>query len=255
MTGAMKRTAEVALALALAIWSMPASSQTCHDQSFEGARYSVCEVRAGDDLRLFLDDAEGQRLGTFDRVERELSAEGRTLRFAMNAGMYHPDRSPVGYYVEAGEEKARLVRSAGPGNFGLLPNGVFCILPDAFAVQETLAFDAARPACRYATQSGPMLVISGSLHPRFLPGSDSRFVRNGVGVTADGKTAYFAISEGPVTFHEFARLFRDGLKASDALYFDGNISRLYAPELGRDDFGFPMGPIVGLATTPDGAGN
>ena len=42
-----------------------------------------------------------------------------------------------------------------------------------------------------------------------------------------------------------ARFFRDGLGLSDALYFDGNISRLYAPSLGRHDGGFPMGPIVG----------
>ena len=31
----------------------------------------------------------------------------------------------------------------------------------------------------------------------------------------------------------------------ETLYFDGNISRLYAPSLGRHDGGFPMGPMVG----------
>ena len=55
----------------------------------------------------------------------------------------------------------------------------------------------------------------------------------------------FAISNEAVNFHSFARLFRDELGLQDALYFDGNISRLYAPELGRHDAGFPMGPIVG----------
>jgi uncharacterized protein YigE (DUF2233 family) len=64
-------------------------------------------------------------------------------------------------------------------------------------------------------------------------------------VAADG-TAYFAISERPVTFHQFARLFRDRLKTPDALYLDGNVSRLYAPDLGRDDAGFAMGPMLGL---------
>jgi uncharacterized protein YigE (DUF2233 family) len=93
-----------------------------------------------------------------------------------------------------------------------------------------------------------MLVIDGALHPRFLPDSTSRYVRNGVGVSADGATIYFVISDEPVTFHEFARLFRDGLGTPDALYFDGNISRLYAPEIGRNDIGFPMGPIVAVLT-------
>ena len=90
-----------------------------------------------------------------------------------------------------------------------------------------------------------MLVIKGELHPKLLPDSDSLYVRNGVGVTKDGTRAVFAISNDAVNFHAFARLFRDELGLSDALYFDGNISRLYAPQLNRHDGGFPMGPIVG----------
>ena len=164
----------------------------------------------------------------------------------MKISMYHPDRSPVGLYVEDQHEMSRLVRSAGPGNFGLLPNGVFCITDARFVVQETLAFDTARPDCRFASQSGPLLVMAGVLHPRFLTGSESRYVRNGVGVSQEGQTAWFVQSDRAVSFHDFARFFRDGLGAPDALYFDGNISRLYAPELGRDDIGFPMGPMVGL---------
>jgi uncharacterized protein YigE (DUF2233 family) len=91
-----------------------------------------------------------------------------------------------------------------------------------------------------------MLVIDGALHPRFLPDSGSRYIRNGVGVSEDGKRAVFAISDAPVTFHEFARLFRDALNLPNALYFDGKVSRLFAPGIGRDDIGFPMGPMVGL---------
>lgn len=166
----------------------------------------------------------------------------------MNAGMFHPDLGPVGLYVEDGRMLARLVTAAGPGNFGMLPNGVFCILPDRFAVVESRAF-AARPLpCRHATQSGPMLVIDGALHPRFLPDARSRHIRNGVGVSADGRRAVFAIAEAPVTFHEFARLFRDGLGLGRALYLDGAISRLHAPALGRAGGGLrPIGPIVGTA--------
>ena len=127
------------------------------------------------------------------------------------------------------------------------PNDFFCISATGFSVVETGRFAATAPACRFATQSGPMLVIEGALHPRFLPGSASRHVRNGVGVTADGTTAYFVISDAPVNFADFARVFRDALKTPNALYFDGKVSRLYAPELQRDDIGFPMGPIVALA--------
>jgi uncharacterized protein YigE (DUF2233 family) len=94
-----------------------------------------------------------------------------------------------------------------------------------------------------------MLVIDSELHPRFLPDSSSRFLRNGVGTSPDGKTAHFVISNEAVTFHEFGRFFRDVLKTPNALYFDGKISRLHAPQLDRSDGGFWMGPIIGVVET------
>ena len=109
----------------------------CRRASHEGLSYTVCEVSAGQDLRIFLRGAEGTPLGSFSRIDGALGAEGRRLAFAMNAGMYHSDRSPVGLYVESGETLAPLVTAAGPGNFGMRPNGVFCILPDgSFAIRE-----------------------------------------------------------------------------------------------------------------------
>lgn len=224
-----------------------AMASPCRDTVFDGASFTVCEVSADADLRLFHsgpDFAPEGLLGSFNAVNAALAAQGRELGFAMNAGMYHDDRAPVGLYIEDSREFAPLVTRDGPGNFGLLPNGVFCI-GDGFRVIESRTFARDRPACRYATQSGPMLVIDGALHPRFLPGSDSTNIRNGVGTAPDGRRAVFAISNQPVNFHLFARLFRDGLGLPDALYFDGSISRLYAPDLDRSDIGFPMGPIVG----------
>lgn len=236
------------LLAALAFLATPAiAAAPCSTTRFEGTDYTLCEVRAGEDLRLFHSDPSGDLLGSFGAVNRALAAEGRQLAFAMNAGMYHPDRAPVGLYVENGAEQAPIVLPASRGNFGLLPNGVFCIREDGFAVIESRAFAKSPPACRFATQSGPLLVNGGKLHPRFIPDGDSRYIRNGVGVSADGQRAVFVISESAVNFDTFGRLFRDALDLPDALYFDGKISRLYAPALRRSDFGLPMGPIVGLA--------
>lgn len=220
-----------------------AMSGACQDTEFEGLPITYCEVSADEDLRLFHSGPEGT-LGSFAAVNRMLAAEGGQLGFAMNAGMYHPDRAPVGLFIDSGRQQSALVTREGPGNFGLLPNGVFCI-GAKFAVIESRAFARTQPDCRYATQSGPMLVIGGALHPRLIPDSDSAYIRNGVGVSADGKRAIFAISSARVNFHRFARFFRDAMGLPDALYFDGKISRLYAPELGRDDLGFAMGPMVG----------
>lgn len=241
--------------MAVLLLAAPAAAQDgpCRDLTFDGVPYTVCEAAAGDDLRVFHTAADGAPFGTFARVEDALAAEGLRLGFAMNGGMYHEDRRPVGLLVEDGQERARIVTADGPGNFGLLPNGVFCVTPDRrFAVIESRAYARDRPECRFATQSGPMLVIDGALHPRFVEGSDSRNHRNGVGVSADGTRAVFAITARPVNFHAFARLFRDGLGLPQALFLDGQVSRLYAPAIRRNDFGLPMGPIVGLAVPAGG---
>jgi uncharacterized protein YigE (DUF2233 family) len=223
----------------------PSLAATCRDLTFEANPYTVCDVALSEDLRLFQSDPKGVPFGSFNAVNESLGSTGQSLEFAMNAGMFHPDRDPVGLLVVDWVQLSPIVTSDGPGNFGLLPNGVFCIAPDRFAIIESRAFKTNVPSCRHATQSGPMLVIKGDLHPRFLPQSDSLNIRNGVGVSSDGQTASFAISDGPVNFHAFARLFRDGLGLSDALYLDGSISRLYAPNIGRHDPGFPLGPIIG----------
>ncbi|MCF6444840.1 phosphodiester glycosidase family protein [Nereida sp. MMG025] len=230
--------------LAALFFFAPASAEavTCTDLTYEGLSYTHCEVSDPSKIDLHLRDPEGDIIGTFRRLE---TLQGSTA-FAMNAGMYHADRDPVGHYVENGKEEMRVIPNAGPGNFGLLPNGIFCVMEDSAHVIETLAYQAARPACVHATQSGPMLVIDGALHPRFLPDSTFRNVRNGVGTSADGKTVHFVISNDSVTFHEMATFFRDHLKTPNALYFDGRVSKLHAPALGRSDIGQTMGPILSV---------
>ncbi|WP_299683793.1 phosphodiester glycosidase family protein [uncultured Tateyamaria sp.] len=240
------------LLAALLLWATPALAATCEDVRYEGNSYTLCTVLpAQEELRLFLYDDDGAPYGQFSAIDRNLRADGARLGFAMNAGMYHDDRAPVGHYVEDGKEVMRVIPNAGPGNFGLLPNGVLCLRDGRADVFETLRFVETAPDCAYATQSGPMLVIDGALHPRFLVDSTSRYVRNGVGTTPDGQRAVFAISNNAVTFHEFGSLFRDHLDLPNALFLDGNISRLYAPDLDRSDFGFSLGPIIGTVTPAD----
>ncbi len=227
------------------VWAAPAAAVTCEDVQYAGDSYTLCTVdAASENLRLFYKDADDAVIGSFGAIAA--LPDVTQLDFAMNAGMYHDDRRPVGHYIENGVEVMRVIPNAGPGNFGLLPNGVFCINDRTAQVYETLQYLDEDPVCRDATQSGPMLVIDGALHPRFLPDSTSRFIRNGVGTSADGRTAVFAISNNSVTFHTFGSLFRDYLELPNALYFDGKVSRLYSRDLGRSDFGFQLGPMVGV---------
>lgn len=224
---------------------LPTATIACEDLTYKSNAYSVCEVTLSDDLRLFHSDAADKLYGSFGAINGALSNENQHLGFAMNAGMYHSDRTPVGLFTEHGKQKNPLADGGTYGNFGLKPNGVFCIGNETYAVIETNIFRDTKPNCEFATQSGPMLVIDGALHPRFLIDATSKHIRNGVGVSADGSRAIFVISNNRVTFHEFGSLFREHFKTPNALYFDGKVSRLFAPDLNRHDTGFPLGVMVG----------
>ena len=230
------------------LWPLVASAnEICAERLFNESRLTVCAVtKAHGELRVFHADDGGNPFREFAAVNKALEAGGEKLSFAMNAGMYARDRSPIGLYVEDGVTIKNANTRPGPGNFHLLPNGVFYVdKSGAPGVMETKAFLASKKKPEFASQSGPMLVIDGALHPKFLEDSTSRKIRNGVGIGRDGK-AVFVKSETPVTFHQFASFFKEEIGAQNALYLDGTISRLYAPELNRNDFGVAMGPIVGL---------
>ncbi len=235
----------------LVCWALtgPAfADPSCRTGIFENVPFSACVIDPTEDrIELFHSDPSNVLIGSFGALSTMVEDAGQELLLAMNAGMYHADRRPVGLYIEDGQQRSKIVLSDGPGNFGLLPNGVFCLKGSTAKVSESRAFDKANTTCDFATQSGPMLVIGGTLHPRFIPNSPSRHVRNGVGVRDDG-TVVFAISDAPVNFHRFARLFRDELGTPNALFLDGSISRIYAPMIGRTDVGLPLGPILGVVT-------
>ena len=233
-------------------WTPLAGAMECQSVQYETIDYSVCTVNpAEDDIRFFLKDEKGDAYGHFNSLRDALTATGEDLVFAMNGGMYLKDHSPAGLYIEKSDEKKRVNTRSGPGNFHLLPNGVFWLSDlgegrlHSF-VAETAKYVSDAEDVVYATQSGPMLVIDGALHPKFLKGSESRKIRNGVGVREGSSEIVFVKSEAPVNFYDFATLFKGELKTENALYLDGTISRLYSKQLGRNDLGLRMGPIIGV---------
>jgi uncharacterized protein YigE (DUF2233 family) len=228
-----------------------ASAVECSSVEFSGKSFTICRVDVRKEhLQLFLRDGNRQLFNRFDRLARWAEAQGQNLVFAMNAGMYHSDFSSVGLFVADGKQEAPLNMDSGAGNFFLKPNGVFAVTESGARVIESSEYAAIRERVVLATQSGPLLVRSGKLHPAFNASSESRLRRNGVGV-ASPDLVIFAISESPVTFYELATLFRDKLGCPDALYLDGTVSSLYAPELTRDDFRTDLGPMIAVTeSTP-----
>jgi uncharacterized protein YigE (DUF2233 family) len=214
---------------------------------FAGKPFTVCRVNVRKEhLQLLYRDGNGQPFKRFDRLTPWIESRGQKLIFAMNAGMYQRDFSPVGLFVSGGQQVVPLNTTNGEGNFFLKPNGVFVITTNGAQVMESSEYLKLREHVDLATQSGPLLVCSGKLHPAFNTNSQSRLLRNGVGVPSPD-VALFVISEVPVNFYEFASLFRDKLHCQDALFLDGVVSSLYAPQLKRSDSRKDLGPIIAVS--------
>lgn len=242
--------------LFVATLGLPALAVETKERIFEGKRFTTSWVDLErEPLQLFLGDGRGHYFNNFENIERWLLPRKRKLVFAVNAGMFHPGFNPVGLFVDHGITVAKLNLENGDGNFFLKPNGVFVVTNKGATVIEASEFPKLASAVglenvQVATQSGPMLVLDGKLHPAFRAGSDSRLFRNGVGVASE-KRVVFAMSNEPVNFHEFARFFRDELGCKNALFLDGTISSIYATEPKLHVIRFPLGPIIGITAPVD----
>ncbi len=196
------------------------------------------------DLQLYWKDDRGVILSSIQNLKTFVEGKKQTLVFAMNGGMFNPAHWPQGLFIQQQKKVAPLDTLSGEGNFYLKPNGVFYVKTDSTAdVCPTAAFTD-DGQIRYATQSGPMLVIDGNIHPAFKKGSPNLNIRNGVGILPDGKLV-FAMSKTEVNFHDFASYFQN-LGCKNALYLDGAISRTYLPEQNWVQLDGVFGVMIGV---------
>ena len=215
----------------------------CRSVIFENTSLTHClAIPSRHRIETALANASGENYRSLARLAEAM--DGETVAFAMNAGMFDDDGDPIGYFVEDSERLKTLNTADGEGNFHLKPNGVFFGTGDTWEIRTTedfLANVSDRP--EFGTQSGPMLLIDGKVHPEITEDGPSRLIRNGVGVDEKGR-AHFVISNAPLSFGKFARFFRDELKTPNALYLDGSVSALWNPATGRTDGGAAIGPIL-----------
>lgn len=199
--------------------------------------FTVVEAMPGEhEIRLYWRDASGEPFLNLGAVRRHVEAQGDSLVMATNAGIYEPGFIPTGLHIEDGEELQPINRDDGAGNFFLQPNGVFYVTASGAAGVVATEEWPIPDSTRLATQSGPLLMREGRMHPRFREGSESCRLRSGVGVREDG-TVVFAITNGASNFHDFALAFRDRFDSPDALYLDGGRSRMLYPAGGRMEDG------------------
>jgi uncharacterized protein YigE (DUF2233 family) len=214
----------------------------CREQAFQGSRFTVCDNKGGD-LQLYAASKLEAPVRSFAELMRKVDPD--RVAFAMNAGMFDEQGRPIGLAQRQGMQIHRVNLRGGPGNFHMKPNGVFIVTcgGKAAMIAQSDAIPLFRCDPQLMTQSGPILVVGGKLHPKLEPDGQSRLIRNGVGVTAQGKPL-FVISESAVSLGKFARFFRDALKTPNALYFDGSVSSLWDPASGRQDSHAELGPIL-----------
>lgn len=211
------------LASAVAAVGGLAATQVAASDAVRAMAVDLADFR----ISLHWKDAAGRPYGTVQALTEALAAQGRRVAAVTNAGIYETDGTPLGLHVEGGQVLRPLNRDDGSGNFFLKPNGVFAIADGRPMVVETEAFPPDQPI-EVATQSGPLLVLDGAIHPAFRQGSDSRRSRNAVGVRADGAVV-LAMTRMPVNLWTLAAFMRDRAGCPSALYLDGVISQLWTP--------------------------
>lgn len=186
----------------------------------------VSYIANAEDINLYWKDKD-TRYGSLQNFISKSKQRGYEVVFAMNGGMYKKDKSPQGLYIENSKSLSPLDCGEGDGNFYLKPNGVFNLGMEKDAEVCTTEHFIVHKMAKYATQSGPMLVIDGKIHSAFKEGSTNLNIRNGVGILPDGKVL-FAMSKKEINFYDFAEFFKNkGCK--NALYLDGFVSRTYCP--------------------------
>ena len=196
-------------------------------------------------IQLYWKDSKGEIIGNFDQLQKMAEGSGSKLLFAMNGGMFTTDYKPVGLYIENGKQATPINLRNGHGNFHMEPNGIFYIDDKKLAhVCTSNAYPGNRNV-QYATQSGPMLLVDGKIHPAFTKGSSNTNIRNGVGILPNNQVL-LAISNEPVNFYDFAEYFKEA-GCRDALYLDGVISGAYVA--GKDGINRQgkFGVLVGVA--------
>lgn len=220
----------------------PTFASACKPALFEGVPLTHCIADpATHRIQTALAPNNGENFGTIESWRARIEASD--IAFVVNAGMYGDDLRPLGYFVRDEDRLVEIDNGSGSGNFYMKPNGVFFGGDGTWRILPTETFIrtvGTRPS--FGTQSGPMLVIDGDLHPEISDDGPSRTTRNGVGVDKEGR-AHFVISDEPISFGQLARFFRDELKTPDALYLDGNVSSLWDPVTGRSDEG-RVGPLL-----------
>lgn len=141
-----------------------------------------------------------------------------SLNFVTNACISQPSGAPIGLLISLEHEVSSINLKDGNGNFYIKPNGILYVSNSNADICESNDFKV--KDSYLAIQSGPMLVINKEIHPKFNPNSKNFNIRSGVGIYSNKlgqKYLVFSISNEPITFYEFAELFKENFNCLNAI--------------------------------------
>lgn len=199
--------------------------------SYKNQKFAAYVVNLKKDKLTFnFKNSKNKNIKTFINLKNYYKKKNKELVFATNGGIFQENYNPEGIYIENGKELFPLNLDNGHGNFYMKPNGVFYINKwGGNHIVRSKSFKKSKHI-KFAAQSGPLLVFNGKISKNFGKKSVNKKTRSGVGKINDS-TVVFIISLKPVNFYDFASVFKNKFKCKNALYLDGVISRMYAPEI------------------------
>ncbi len=177
------------------------------------------------------------------------------IEMLTNAGMYKGNNDPEGLFICSNRDTFFDVDNGldNPDlNFYMKPNGIFYCdkkgLPHIIPTEKWQSIDTNNVLC--ATQSGPLLLNNGKLHPKLNYASSNAKIRSGVGVFKQNELCsktVFIITSNETNFIDFTEVLKYVIGCNDVLFLDGAISKMYVKTDKISDFeNSSFGPIISI---------
>lgn len=204
-------------------------------------------------INFHLKSSSGNHYESISNLYKSLDSNSNEVLMITNGGMYLQNLDPQGIYIEKSSsiKKLNQIKTNNNTNFYMFPNGVFAI--DSYnhpliMVTDSFSKNINESQIKYATQSGPMLLINNEIHPKFIKGSHNLNIRSGVGISSENNSnVLFIISNNEVNFYDFASVFKDLFHCKDALYLDGAISQMYLKDIDKNKIPTGhFGPLISV---------
>ena len=161
---------------------------SCKDENKINTDFIIYQTNSEKEkTELFWKNDKNIPLKSLKNLKNFVDSEKGNLKFAMNGGMFVENNIPKGLYIEDFQTLNQIDTLSGKGNFYLKPNGIFYITKsNNYEIVTTKNFRF-NSDIKYATQSGPMLIVDGKINPIFQKDSKNINIRNGVGILQNGE--------------------------------------------------------------------